>query len=483
MDIRPVLFPLSGLMFALATLMEVPALFDLVVHNSEWEAFELSAGLTLFVAAGLFFGSRSNTAQFGLRHGYLFTVACWIVLPLFAALPFFWSSENMTFTDAVFETVSGLTTTGATVMSDLAVLPPGILLWRALLQWVGGIGIVVMALSIFPVLKTGGMQLFQMESSETSDKTFPRIQDVAKGTFAIYSALTLICALLYFEEGMGLFDAVVHAMTTVSTGGFSTTDQSFAAFPDMGIVWTATVFMLLGSLPFSLMLFSWKKKTPGVLLSNAQVEIYVLFLIAVCLLCAILFYREGAAGSFFDALTLASFNVVSVVTTTGYAFGDYSLWGTFAPAIFFFLTFVGGCSGSTAGGIKMFRFHVLWLSFQCQMKQLVFPNAVYVQKMNGKALSNEVTQSVLIYLFLLIASCTVVTTLLCFSGLDFMTAISGAATAISNVGPGLGDIIGPAGNFQPLPDAAKWILDGAMILGRLEYVTVIVLLQSAFWRF
>ncbi len=483
MDIRPIFFPLSGLLAALAILMEVPALFDFIVHDSEWEAFELSAAITTFVAIILFIGRDRNTAHFTLRHGYLFTVSCWLLLPLFASLPFFWSSESMTFTDSVFETVSGLTTTGATILSGLELLPPGILLWRALLQWVGGIGIVVMAISIFPVLKTGGMQLFQLESSETSGKVFPRIQSVATGVFVIYSSLTLICGLLYYVEGMSGFDAIIHAMTTLSTGGFSTTDLSFAAFPNADIIWTASVFMFIGSVPFSLMLFSIKHKKWTEFFEDHQVQVYILFLFATCFLCGFLFQEEVDAVDFFHSFTLVTFNIISVVTTTGYASEDYTLWGAFAPVCFFFLTFVGGCSGSTAGGIKIFRFHVLWLSSQKQFMQLLFPSGIFAQKMNNRPINSEISQAVLLYLILLILSFAFITTALAFTGLDMVTALSGAATALSNVGPGIGDIIGPAGNFKSLPDAAKWVLDAGMILGRLEYVTVIVLFQFTFWRF
>ncbi len=483
MVLRPLFSPLAGLLFALAAAMEVPALFDYIVHNKEWEAFQMSAIVTLFTGLALFLVRDRDSSHFSLKHGYLFTVACWILLPLYAALPFYWSSQDMTFTDAVFETISGLTTTGATILTGLEHLPPGILLWRALLQWIGGIGIVVMAISIFPVLKTGGMQLFKLESSETAGKIFPRIQDIAIGVFAIYSGLTILCALIYYSEGMGTFDAIVHAMTTLSTGGFSTTDQSFAAFPDKGIIWTGSIFMFLGSVPFSLMLFSMKKRQWSLFFLDSQVQIYAAFVCVVSFICAYLYYENSGAQDFFTALTLATFNVISVITTTGYAFEDYSLWGTFAPVLFFFLTFVGGCSGSTAGGVKMFRFHVLWLSCLQQLRRLIYPNGIFLQKIEGKPLNNELSQSVLIYIFMLIISFAVISTCLSFTGLDFTTALSGAATALSNVGPGLGAIIGPAGNFQSLPDSAKWILDIGMILGRLEYVTIIVLLQPRFWHY
>jgi trk system potassium uptake protein TrkH len=483
MFIRPIFFPLSGLMFILAGAMEIPALFDYFVHNKEWEAFQISAVVTLFTALALYVARDRDSSHFSLKHGYLFTVACWFLLPFFAALPFYWSTQEMTFTDAIFETISGLTTTGATILSGLENLPPGILLWRALLQWIGGIGIVVMAISIFPVLKTGGMQLFKLESSDTAGKVFPRIRDIAIGVFALYSGLTLICALIYFWEGMGIFDAIVHAMTTLSTGGFSTTDQSFAAFPDKGIIWTGSVFMFLGSVPFSLMLFSLKKRQWSLFFMDSQVQVYAAFVFIISLLCGYLYYKEAINLDFFTALTIATFNVISVITTTGYAIGDYSLWGAFAPVLFFFLTFVGGCSGSTAGGIKMFRFHVLWLSCLQQLRKLIYPNGVFLQKIDGKPLSNELSQSVLIYVFMLIISFAIIATSLSFTGLDFITALSGAATALSNVGPGLGSSIGPAGNFQSLPDSAKWILDIAMVLGRLEYVTIIVLLQASFWRY
>ncbi len=483
MDIRPILFPLSGLLAALSVLMVVPGFFDYWVHNEEWEAFFVSALITGFAAATLFAVRDRDTSHFHLKHGYLFTVCCWVLLPLFACLPFMFSSQQLSFSDAVFETISGLTTTGATVMSGLENMPPGILLWRALLQWMGGIGIVVMAISIFPTLKTGGMQLFQLESSETAGKMFPRIREMATGVFAVYTGLSILCGLIYYLEGMSAFDAVVHAMTTLSTGGFSTTDLSFAAFPDMGLVWTASIFMFCGSLPFSLMLVTLRKKQWKALFSDSQVQVYSSFVMIACLCCALFFKYEMPDQSMFHALSLATFNVISVVTTTGYAFEDYSLWGSFAPVVFFFLTFVGGCSGSTAGGVKFFRFQVLWLSVHHQMKRLLYPKGVFVQKINQKQLTNEISQSVLIYLFLLILSFALISIALGLVGLDLTTSLSGAATALSNVGPGLGEIIGPAGNFSTLPNAAKWILDIGMILGRLEYVTIIVLFQVSFWRF
>lgn len=483
MDLKPVFMPLSGLLLALALLMQIPALFDGIVHDLEWQAFEISATITLFTGLAFFFVGYKDKTRFELRHGYLFTVACWVFLPLFAALPFVFCGLHLSISDSVFETISGLTTTGATVITGLENLPPGILLWRALLQWMGGIGIVVMAISIFPTLKAGGMQLFQLESSETADKLFPRIREMAFGVFVIYTALTVICGTIYFIEGMGGFDAIVHAMTTVSTGGFSTTDASFAAFKEPSLIWTASFFMFAGSLPFSLMLYTLIKKDHRALFTDPQVQIYTAFVLVVCLGCAIFFNQNHPEFDFAMALTLATFNVISVITTTGYAYGDYTLWGAFAPLFFFFLTFIGGCSGSTAGGIKFFRFHVLWLSLTDQMRRLLHPHRVGLPKIKNKPLTNEISQSVLIYVFLLIVSFVVISLALGFTGLDFMTAISGAATALSNVGPGIGDIIGPVGNFQTLPDAAKWVLSFGMILGRLEYVTLIVILQPAFWRF
>jgi trk system potassium uptake protein len=479
---RAIFSPISGLLMAFAGLMEIPALIDYFVHSQEWQAFQVSALVTLFVGLSLFILREKGESHLTLRSSYLFTVVSWLFICFLGALPFYWSSQNVTLTDAFFESVSGLTTTGSTVFSGLDDMPPGIILWRAMLQWTGGIGIIVMAIAIFPLLKTGGMQLFQLESSESSDKMFPRIREMSIGVFAIYSFLTLLCGTLYYVEGMTFFESVIHAMTTLSTGGFSTSDLSMAKFPQLSIVWTSSFFMVMGTLPFALMLFAVKHWKWEVFFGNSQVQVYLLFLFFTCVGIGFSYYQVSEED-IFRTFSIATFNVISVVTTTGYAYGDYTTWGHFVIVTFFFLTFVGGCSGSTTGGIKFFRIQILWLHVQKEMRRLFFPSCVLVQSLNRRPITNEVAVSVLIFLSFLMFSFTLVTLLLSMTGLDLITSLSAAATALSNVGPGLGAVIGPAGNFATLSDSAKWVLDAAMILGRLEFVTVFALFHYRFWQF
>jgi len=479
---RAIYYPISGLLLAFSILMEIPALIDYFVHSQEWEAFQLSAMVTLFVAISLFIVREKGNPHFTLRSSYLFTVISWVIMCALGALPFYWSSQNVTFTDAIFESVSGLTTTGSTIFSGLDNMPPGLILWRAMLQWTGGIGIIVMAIAVFPLLKTGGMQLFQLESSENHDKMFPRIREMSIGVFLIYSVLTISCGTLYFIEGMTPFESIIHAMTTLSTGGFSTSDMSMAKFPQLSIIWTSSIFMVMGTLPFALMLYAIKYQKWGSLFKNSQIHVYLLFLFSACLALGLVFYTEKDQD-IIVAISIATFNVISMVTTTGYAFGDYTTWGHFAVVAFFFLTFVGGCSGSTTGGIKFFRIQILWLHVHKEMKRLFFPSSIMMQSLNRKPITNDVAVSVLIFISFLMFSFTLVTLLLSITGLDLVTSISASATALSNVGPGLGNIIGPAGNFSSLPDSSKWILDVAMILGRLEYVTVFALFHHSLWAF
>lgn len=479
LDFRPILFITGVLMLPLAVAMCLPAVADAAAANPDWQVFLTASGFTLFVGGTLALTSRGSVRTISPRQGFVLTTLLWLVIPGFAALPFAFSELDMTYTDAFFESMSGLTTTGSTVMRSLDVAPPGILMWRALLQWLGGIGVIAMAIAILPILRIGGMQLFRMESSDRSEKVLPRTTQLVAYIGFIYLGATMICAGAYWVAGMSGFDAIAHAMTTIATGGFSTHDTSLAFFKSATIEYIAVAFMLIGSMPFVLYLRALRGNARP-LLRDDQVRLFLLIVIIAVLSIAYYRYADGVAIE--DALREAAFNVVSIITGTGYATVDYSAWGHFALLAFFFLMFIGGCAGSTTCGIKVFRFQVLYATAVTQIRRLLEPHGVYLAYYNRKPIPEEVSASVMAFFFLYVLSYAVIAIGLGLIGVDFLTAASGAATALSNVGPGLGPTIGPSGTFATLPDQAKWLLSAGMLLGRLELFTVIVLMIPSFWR-
>ncbi|MCH7833192.1 MAG: TrkH family potassium uptake protein, partial [Proteobacteria bacterium] len=404
----------------------------------------------------------------------------WLTLTFFAALPFVYTQLGLSFTDAFFEAMSGITTTGSTVITGLDGLTTGILLWRSLLQWLGGIGIIVMAIAVLPILKVGGMQLFRMESSDQSEKALPRAAQVATAIGVIYLLLTVACAGAYWLAGMSGFESFAHAMTTIATGGFSTSDGSIGHFDSAWIDTIATVFMIIGALPFLLYLRTLQGNFRA-LFSDSQVQWFLSTVAVAVLMAAGWLWLENGVGPIL-ALRLASFNIVSVITGTGYVTSDFSLWGSFALPIFFFIMFIGGCAGSTTCGIKIFRFQVLYAAARTQIHHLLQPHGVFIPYYNRRPISEEVIVSVLSFFFMWFLSFSLLALALGLLGLDFLTAFSAAATSIANVGPALGPIVGPSGTFQSLSDEAKWLLSGGMLLGRLELFTVIVLFSRSFWR-
>ena len=413
------------------------------------------------------------------RQGFILVTLAWIVLCGFATLPFLLSTE-MSFTDAVFEATSGLTTTGATVMVGLAEQPKGLLLWRALLQWIGGIGIIVTAVAVLPVLRVGGMQLFRMESSDKSEKVRPRVSQVSFILITIFVTLTAICAIALAIAGMGMFEAVCHAMTTVATAGFSTHDSSIGYYDSAAIEWIITGFMIIGGCTFVLL----ARLAQGDFRSffqDTQIRWYFAYLAGfIGLIAAWQILMNGRPV--FDAIRSTAFNVVSIATTTGFASEDYTLWGGLPLAGFMIMFFIGGCTGSTTSGIKVFRFCVLGSVSIWQIRLLVHPHRMLQPTYNGRPISNEVVRSVLSFFVFYIFSFAVLSVAVAAFDVELVTALSGVAQALGNVGPGLGPTIGPAGTFAPLPDGAKWVLSFAMLLGRLELLTVLVLLTPVFWR-
>jgi len=480
LDFRPILFVIGLLLTTLAAAMSVPAIVDALAGHMDWQVFAVSSGFTLFIGVSLVLAGRTAEMRLTIRQAFLLTTLSWLAIAVFAALPIAFSDLGLSYTDAFFEAMSGLTTTGSTVIVGLDDAPPGILLWRALLQWLGGVGIIVMAVAVLPVLKVGGMQLFQTESSDTSEKVLPRIAQIITGISVIYIGLTALCALLLWTLGMTGFEAIAHAMTTIATGGFSTSDGSIGHFDSAAIDWTITLFMVLASLPFVLYLQAVRGNMLA-LMRDGQVRWF---------LGAVLIYVVVMAGwlwdsyhySFGESLRLSAFNVISIMTGTGYSTASFDLWGSFALIIFFLLMFVGGCAGSTSCSIKIFRYQVLYSAMKAQTKRLLHPHGVFVPYYNRRPISEAVIFSVLSFIFLFMMCFVALAAGLGLLGLDFLTAVSGAATAITNVGPGLGNMIGPDGSFTFLPDAAKWLLAAGMLLGRLELFTVLVLFAPGFWR-
>ena len=467
-------------MSTLALAMCIPAIADAAAGNPDWQVFAGSATLTLFIGVMLMLTMRSTIRHLTLHQAFVLTTLCWIVTPTFTALPFSFADLGLSYTDAFFEAMSGVTTTGATVITGLDTAPPGILLWRAILQWLGGIGIIAMAIAVLPMLRVGGMQLFHMESSDTSEKVLPRTAQITAWIAVIYLALTLLCALAFWLAGMGGFDAWTHAMTTIATGGFSTHDGSIGHFASPVIEAIATIFMLAGALPFVLYL-RFIRGQRRAFFTDSQVRLFALLVFAT-VAATTLYLAVGLELHSVSAFRLAAFNVVSMMTGTGYATADFSQWGNFAIVLLFFVMFTGGCAGSTTCGLKVFRLQVLAGTAITQIRQLTQPHGVFITYYNGKPVPESAVDSVMSFFVLYVACFATLAVALGLTGMDFLSAASGAASAIANVGPGLGPVIGPAGTYAPLEDSAKWILAGGMLLGRLELFTVLVLLAPAFWR-
>ncbi len=477
---KPAFLVIGILLVALAVGMVVPAAVDMASGNPNIWVFPLSAGITMFTGSCMILANRSPQFRLSVRQAFVMTSLVWIVVTLFGSLPFVLGELRMSFTDAYFEAMSGITTTGSTVITGLDGLSSGILLWRAILQWLGGLGFIVMSISILPMLKVGGMQMFKVEAFDPGEKTMPRTAQISAGISIIYIALTAIWAVALWMAGMTGLEASVHAMTTLATGGYSTSDGSIGHFNSGTIDLIITIGMILGGVPFMLILATLRGRSSS-LFGDVQVQWYLgILLFATVSVFGWLLITRGLEPVM--ALRQAAFSVASVMTGTGFVSGDYSLWGTLPVVLLFFLTFVGGCTGSTACGMKVFRFQVIFITARMELRRIIHPNGVFIPRYNDRPISDEVTLSVLSYFFIFIFSFAALTLSLNMLGLDFTTAITSAATAISNVGPGLGAIVGPSGTFQSLPDAAKWLLAFGMLTGRLEVFTVMVLFSRLFWR-
>lgn len=480
MNIKPVCFILGILLTVLAATMLLPAAIDFTENNPDWRVFLGSFLITVFTGVTLILTMRAEELKMDARQVFMLANLSWIVIAAFGALPFYFCELQMDYTDSFFESVSGITTTGSTVIVGLDHSPPGILFWRAILQWLGGVGILVMALSIMPVLQVGGMQLFKSEGLDM-EKVMPSAAKISTSIGVVYVTLTFICAAFYALAGMSVFDAFAHSMTTIATGGYSTFDASIGHFDSATIETIAIVFMLLGSLPFVLYLHAIRGNVEP-LFTDSQIRWFLGIILGVTAVMT-LYLMIHKSMPFGTALRYGMFNFTSLITGTGYASTDYNQWGPFAVCMGFFFMCVGGCAGSTTCGIKVFRFQVLYAVSVVQLKKLINPHGMFEPTYNGKPMPKSVPIAVMSFFFMFAVTFTVLSILLHLIGLDFLTAMSGAATAIANVGPAFGDIIGPAGSFAPLPESAKWVLCAGMLLGRLELFTLLVMLHPNFWRY
>ncbi|NMT63612.1 TrkH family potassium uptake protein [Marinobacter orientalis] len=466
----------------LSIFMVLPVLLLANSHAPNSLAFAESASICFGVGLLGIVTTYRQPRDLKPRYMFVLTVSSWFIIALLSSIPFYLSGLELTVAEAVFEGTSGITTTGATVLTGLDTMDRDLLLWRSILQWIGGIGIIGMFVAVMPFLRVGGMRLFATESSEWTDKALPRMKTLSRGLLFVYVAFTAIAVTTYSFSGMSLFDAFNHGLTSIATGGFSTSDMSMGKFDSNLILLQATLFMMIGSLPFFLFVRELHGQH-GVLFRDQQVRLFLTILLVIPALLTV--YRWYVAPGEFDPVNgyvSTLFNVTSVVTTTGYASEDYSAWGPLAFVLFFFLMFVGGCSGSTAGGMKIFRFQLSLIVLREQLMRLLHPRAVFTRNYNGRAVSDEIISSMIAYTFIFLLCLLIITIALAALQLDFITSLSGALTVLTNVGPALGDTIGPAGTFAPLPEAAKWILSVGMLMGRLEILSVVIVLSPAFWR-
>ncbi len=478
--LRIIGFIIGIFLITLAVSMALPMLTLLAFERTDdLTEFLWSSLITLIAGLALVIRGRPQHMHLRPRDMYLLTTASRVVVCAFAALPMVLIA-HISYTDAVFETMSGITTTGSTIFVGLDSMSPGILIWRSMLHWLGGIGFIGMAVAILPLLRVGGMRLFQTESSDWGEKVMPRSHMAAKYILLVYLALTLLGFLAFWAAGMTPFEAINHSMASISTGGFSTSDLSLANWQQPAVHWVAVLFMILGGLPFTLYVATMRGHRRA-LLKDHQVRGFLGFLLLTWLVFGTWLWANSE-HAWLDAFRIVAVNVTSVVTTTGFALGDYTTWGSFAVLLFFYLTFVGGCSGSTSGGLKIFRFQVAFVLLKANLQQLVHPRAVIKQQYNNHTLDEDIVRSLITFSFFFTITIGVIALGLTLTGLDWVTALTGAATAVCNVGPGLGPTIGPAGNFATLPDAAKWLLTIGMLLGRLEILTVLVLFTRAFWK-
>jgi len=476
---KTVFFTLGILQIILGISMIFPIIIQIIF--GELNSSFISASLITIIFGTLFLLSNlDQDKKLNLQHAFLLTALSWISVAIFGSLPFIFSDLNLSITDSFFESMSGITTTGSTIITDLNSTPKAILLWRAILQWLGGIGIIVMAITLMPLMNVGGMQLLKISSTDGSEKILPKTKEISIRLIMIYVALTFLCALFYKIFGMKFFDSLTHSMTTIATGGFSNYNDSIGHFNNFKIEMTSMIFIILGSIPF-IAYIKYLSGTKNIFITDTQIRSFIkiiFFSILILFLYLVIFNKSFSEIS----LRSISFNVISILTGTGYVTQNFDSWGNFPLIYFLMLMFIGGCAGSTTCGIKIFRVQILYLFIKNQLKKIIYPRGVFIIKYDNNNVNEKFMASIISFIYLYIVIFFVIAALLSLSGLDFTTSISGAATSISNVGPGLGELIGPNGNFSQLPDFSKWVLSFGMILGRLELFAILVLFLPSFWQ-
>ena len=476
---KTVFFILGILQIILGVSMIFPIIMQFIFE--ELDSSFISASIITIIFGTLFFLSNlENDRKLNLQNAFLLTSLSWISVAIFGSLPFIFSDLNLSVTDSFFESMSGITTTGSTIITDLNSAPKAILIWRAILQWLGGIGIIVMAITLMPIMNVGGMQLLKVSSSDASEKILPKTKEITVRIIIIYLVLTFLCAFFYKIFGMNFFDSLTHSMTTIATGGFSNYNDSIGHFNNFKIEITAMIFIILGSIPF-IAYIKYLSGTKNIFITDTQIKsfIKIIFFSILILFLYLVIYNKSFSEI---SLRSISFNVISILTGTCYVTQSFDGWGNFPLIFFLILMFIGGCAGSTTCGIKIFRVQILYLFIKNQLKKIIYPRGIFIIKYDNNNVNEKFMASIISFIYLYIVIFFIIAALLSLSGLDFTTSISGAATSISNVGPGLGELIGPNGNFSQLPDFSKWVLSFGMILGRLELFAILVLFLPSFWQ-
>ncbi len=479
MNFRSVLYIIGLLISTLGCMMIIPTLFDLFSNHNNWSIFASTGIIIFLMGITIILAFKNKNTKIRNRETFLLSVLSWIFLAGISALPLYLSDINLSYTDAFFEATSGITTTGSTILVNIENASKGILIWRSMLQWLGGIGIIVMAVAALPLLHMSGLQLFFSEQIEPNDKLKERVNNLAKTIIIIYTIFTLICAILLNITGMSLFDSICHSMTTIATGGYSTKNNSIGYFDNIWIEIIIIMGMIAASLPF--IIYAKSISNIKAVFMDKQVKGFLYTLIISIFIIAI-WLSLKLDVNLIESIRISAFNVISIITGTGYSTEDFSEWGSFAISMLFILMLIGGCTGSTTGGIKIFRIQILWQVILQQIQKVIRPHQILKITYSKAVIDDKTTLSILAIIFLFIISIIIIAGLLYWMGLDLLTAFSAAATSIAVVGPGLSNEIGPLGNFSNLPNQAKWLLSVAMIIGRLEFLAVLILIMPSFWR-
>ena len=479
-NLKSSLFIIGNLLVFFSIYSFVPGVVDYFQNGTDWVVFFVISIVCLFTGLNVSFIFKRKDKDVEVLSAFLLTLMSWIILAIIGALPFYLGTTGLSLADSFFESMSGLTTTGATVLQNLDNTSKSILIWRAMLQWLGGIGIIVIAIAIFPILKIGGMQLFQSEFSSKEEKVLPRTTKIATGIGFVYLFLTALCSILLFFSGMSFFDSIAHGMTIIATGGFSTKDMSIGFFDSLYTEIVTIFFMILSSLPFILLFQSLRGKVLDIIMSS-QVQFFLILISFVTIIVAFWLKRYYEVD-FFQSLRISTFAVVSISTGSGFSTYDFSVWGSFTTLLFLFLMLIGGCSGSSSCGLKVFRIQILIKSSLNLIKKIIQPRGVFIPTYNQREISEDVLTSVTGYFFLYIFIFAILSLILAFDGQEILTSLSGAAATLANVGPGLNESIGPSGNYSSISDFTKVFLCFGMLVGRLELFPILILLSPQLWK-